>query len=173
MRVAILTVLLLSPLLAACGDDPAPAPAPTEEVWIYRPEALNELFVKRDPGAMAWIPADTMKELEATDMQGLGTVVAMLRKTVVARLVLRSDDTFVLDLRTERPEGWRTVKATGRVRRADDGDLVLAVAERESLQLAPLEVADEIPVRRVEGFLHLEALERTIPLVQPIFGAAK
>lgn len=168
MRVPCLVLLLVALFLAACGDDPAPASAPTEAVWFYRPEALNDLFRERDPGALAWIPAATLAELEAADMKGLETVVALLRKSVVARLVLASDDTFVFDLRAERPDGWRTVKATGTVERHEGGDLTLHVAARESLQLAPLEVPDAIAVRRVGPNLHVEALDRTIPLVLPI-----
>lgn len=169
---ACLALLLLSvilPWLGGCGDDPVapPGPEPESETWFYAPEEMMRLVANRDPGGMAWIPAATLAELEKTDMANLATVVALLRDTVVARLTLAEDATFVLSLRAEQPDGaWRTVTARGTWAAPDAETIRLAVAERESLQLAPLEIDDVLTVKRVGKYLHLAALGRTVPFMQ-------
>ncbi|MDA1195711.1 MAG: hypothetical protein O2894_11070 [Planctomycetota bacterium] len=162
-RLALLALPLL--MLAGCADEPTPVPV-TEQVWHLAPQELVRLFLEHDEGALAWVPADALAKVDLADEMQLLRFTELLSKTVVARLVLRSDNTFVLDLRAEDEDAaWRTVKATGAFE--ETNNLIrLRVRERSSKNLAPLEVADEVLVRRHPTWLALEALNRTIPLSQ-------
>ena len=163
-------LLLTMGLLAGCGDDPAPEPGPPakEEIWRYSQEALTKLIQDGDPGGMAWIPGDVLERLREDDMASLGTVVAVLRKDCIGILGLSEDGTFRLDLRAKLPpDDWRSVLATGTWGEAKGGVLTLQVKDRQSKQIAPLEVPDVITARRTGEHLHLEALGRTIPFHQP------
>ncbi|MDF1702225.1 MAG: hypothetical protein P1V36_13800 [Planctomycetota bacterium] len=161
------TLVALAALLAACGEDPAPTPPPTEETWFLAPVELGRLILTLDTGGLAWLPPAALEQTDMNDLRQLKAMTELLGRTVIARLTLRSDASYVLDLRAEGASAaWRTVKATGTWAEEPAGTLTLTVAARESLQQAPLEIDDRLTVRRVGTYLHLEALGRTIPLEQ-------
>lgn len=169
MRCATPMVLLALLLpLAACGDDPAPPPpGPIDgEVWHYSPVGLRALLDKRDPGGLAWLPPEV---LDGPGDEGAARIAAafeVVKQSLVGRLILDDDGRFLLKLRQQRQDGWRTVDATGTWTEADGGGLTLVVKTRESKSIAPLEIEDTLVVRRDDAWLLLDTLGRTIPLIR-------
>jgi hypothetical protein len=153
-------------LLCACGDATRPPASPpvTTETWFFAPDELARLILENDEGALAWIPAGVLEKTDVSDGRQLRLLTELLVKTVIPRLTVLSDGSFVLDLKAEEPGGgWRTVKASG-TWAAEGEQIVLTITKRTSLNLAPLEIADTLTLTRRGAFLYLEALGRRIPL---------
>lgn len=158
-------VFLLS--LTSCGDDPiAPEEAPSSETWHFAPGELGRRILNQEPGALAWIPAGVLEKTNVNDTRQLRLLTELLSKTVVPTLTISTDGTFVLRLVAEQPDGaWRKVTALG-TWRLEGTTYRLSVTKRDAPSLAPLEIDDELTVRREGAILLLDALGRAIPLVK-------
>ena len=162
----LLLPLCVLALLCACGDATRPTSSPpvTTETWFFAPGELARLILENDEGALAWIPAGVLEKTDVSDGRQLRLLTELVSKTVMPRLTVLSDGSYVLDLRAEESGGaWRTVKASGSWVATGDR-IVLTVTKRESHNLAPLEISDTLTVMRRGAFLYVQALGRRIPL---------